>query len=109
MKEPENPVDSSLQQKVTILQIPKIWGVKYENTSKRQKEDEECSFESPVKRSKHSCMLSMKRPGKQSSHRSLGAKGKKNGKHKSSITLRATTTFPEQLFFMSPTSNLANH
>ena len=78
-----------------------------ENTSKRQKEDEECSFEHPVKRSKHSCMLSMKTPGKQSSHRSLGAKAKKNGKHKSSIMLRATTTFPEQLFFMSPTSNLA--
>ena len=48
-----------------------------ENTSKRQKEDEECSFEPPVKRSKHSSMLSMKLPGKQSSHRSLGAKGKK--------------------------------
>lgn len=48
-----------------------------ENTSKRQKENEKCSFESPVKRSKHSCMLSLKRPSKQSSHRSLRAKGKK--------------------------------
>ena len=81
MKEPENPVDSSLQQKVIILQIPKICMgseiLRNENTSKRQKKDEECSFERPVKRSKHSCMLSMKTPGKQSSHRSLGAKAKK--------------------------------